>query len=134
MGGAVLADGDAGVRGADLDVQVRVGHRHADLVIDASGNETGERAGERHLAAQRQTGGDADHVGLRDAALDETLRIGRLEVAHLHASRDVSRQCENILVMLRGFHQAGAEPGTGVFLCIILYILHAKNFRQKYEI
>ena len=54
--GAVFAHGDARMRRANLDVQVRVSHRHADLVVDAARDEACKTGGERNLAAQRETG------------------------------------------------------------------------------
>ena len=128
---AVLTHSDASVRSSDFDIQVGICHRHADLVIHTTRNEPGECAGERNLAAQCQTCGNADHVGLRDAALDETFRMGCLEIAHLHAPRDIRCEYEDVFVVLRRFYQAGSEPRTGVFHCIFFNILHAKKFAAK---
>ena len=57
---------DAGVAADDAHVGRRVADRHLDLV-EAPGDEAGERAAEGDLARQRQAGRDADHVGLGDA-------------------------------------------------------------------
>ena len=113
--GAVLAERDAGVRAANLDVLVRVAHHLADLVIDAAGDELGEAPDEGHLAAEAQAGGDADHVGLGDAALDEALGEFLGEAVHLDAAFHVGAQGDDILVLAASLYKAFAHTGTQLF-------------------
>ena len=68
---AVLADRDAGVRGADVHVEVRVADVVANLLERAAGGEHRERGAEDLLAGGCDARGDADHVGLGDAAVVE---------------------------------------------------------------
>ncbi|TYL06521.1 hypothetical protein MTAT_30060 [Moorella thermoacetica] len=51
VGGAVFADGKAGVGGGDFYVDLRVGDAVADLVIGPAGGKNGESAGKGDLAA-----------------------------------------------------------------------------------
>ena len=83
MRGSVLSDRDAAVGRADLDVELRVGDRETDLLPASAGGEDAERGGEHHLAGGCQTGGDADHVLLRDPYLDEPLGTDLLELGGL---------------------------------------------------
>ena len=53
------ADADPGVRADDADARPAVADRHLDLV-EAAGDEAGEGGDERHLAAEREPGGDAE--------------------------------------------------------------------------
>jgi hypothetical protein len=73
-GRAVGADRDAAVRAADLHVEVGVGDGDADLVRGAARRERAVGREERDLAHRREPGGDAAHVLLGDADLDEALR------------------------------------------------------------
>ena len=60
-----------------------IGNFLTDLVIDAAGYKLGKRADERNLAGDCKAGGCAYHVGLGNAALDETLREFRCKGVHL---------------------------------------------------
>ena len=73
MAAAVGADGDAGVRGGDLHVEVAVAHGVADLVVGATRSEHGERAGVGDMAGGREAGGHIHHVLLGDAAVEQTV-------------------------------------------------------------
>ena len=79
MAAAVLAHAQSAVAARHLDVGVDVGNAVADLLVGAAGGEHGERVDEGLEAAQAHTGGDADHIGLGDAHIKETLRAGGLE-------------------------------------------------------
>ena len=113
--GAVLAERDAGVRAANLDVLVAVGHDLAYLVVDAAGNELGEAPDEGHLATEAQTGGDADHIGLGDAALDEAPGEFLGEAVHLDAAFHVGAQRDDILVLAASLDKAFAHTGAQLF-------------------
>ena len=85
VGGTVFADGDASMGGGDFHVEVGIGDGHADLVIHAPGNETGECARKWDFPAQSQAGGNADHVGFRNARLYESVGKFLDEIAHFQA-------------------------------------------------
>ena len=90
-------------------------HHLANLVIDATGDELGEATDERHLAAERETSGDADHVGLGDAALDEALGELLGEAVHLDAAFHVGAQGDDILILAASLYQALAHAGAQFF-------------------
>ena len=115
MRGAVLAERDAGVRAADLDVLVGVAHHLAYLVVYAAGDELGEAPDEGHLAAEAQACGDADHVGLGDAALDKALGEFFGEAVHLDAAFHVGAQGDDILVLAASLNKAFAHTGAQLF-------------------
>ena len=71
----------ARVGGADLDVEVGVGHAVADLLKGASRGEHGKGGGDDGLARGGQTRGDAHHVALGDTAVKEAVGVGLGEVA-----------------------------------------------------
>jgi len=73
MGRAVFADGQAAVAAHDLDVQMRVADGVAHLLPGAAGCEHGEGVDKGLVAAERHAAGDADHVGLGDAHVEEAL-------------------------------------------------------------
>ena len=87
--GTVLAHRDAGVRGAHLDVEVRVADGVPDLVVAPAGPEDGEGAREGDASGERETSGDVHHVLLGDADVDETVRIGLPEHAGLGGTCEV---------------------------------------------
>ena len=124
VGGAVLAHGDTGVGGGDFHVKVGVGGHHTDLVIDAAGDETCEGAGERHFAAEGETGGDADHVGFRDAGLDEPFGKFLDKITHLETADHIGAEGENIGVAVTRFQQARTEAGTGILKVVTYKRLH----------
>ena len=103
VGGTILAYGDAGVGACNLDVEVGIGHGHADLVIHTAGDKAGECACKRYLATDSQAGGDADHIGFCDARLDETLGMGFLEVSHLQTAGHIGTEGENTRIFLTSF-------------------------------
>ena len=65
----------------------------------AARGEHRERARKRHAARGRDTGGDADHVGLGDAGIEEAVGIGGLELAGLGRGREVRVQNHEIIVL-----------------------------------
>ena len=116
VGCTVLTEGDTSVRGCDLDIGVSIGDLLADLVIDAAGDELGEGADERDLAGEGETGGGADHVGLGDAALHETLGELSSELLHLQGREQVGGHGDDGGVFLASLIEAIAETAAGVFL------------------
>ena len=83
VGGSVLTYGDAGVRRADLYVQVRVADRIADLLIGAACREHCKRTGKRHHAGCRKACRNAHHISFRDTAVEMSVRISLSKNARL---------------------------------------------------
>ena len=127
MRGAVLAERDAGVGGGDLHIDLSVSDFLADLVIHAAGHELGEGADEGDLAGDGETGGGADHVGLGDTALDETLRELRGEGIHLQGTLEVRGEGDDAAVRAACFEKAHAESAAGVLLACIDILFHDVN-------
>ncbi len=65
--------GEAGHEADDLDVEVRIGDRHGDLVEAAARAEHAERIDEHDAAGAREPAGNAEHVRLRHADIDEAV-------------------------------------------------------------
>ena len=104
MGGTVLPDSQAGVRGANFHIKVRIGDRHTDLVVHAARDEARESTGKGDLATQRQTCGNANHVGLRNAGLYESFRKFFDEIAHLQTANHIGTKGKDIGIFAAGFH------------------------------
>ena len=83
MRGAVLAHGDARVRGADLDVEVRVADGVADLLERTAGGEHGKGACERDATGGGNARRETHHVALSNAGVKEAVGVGGLELARL---------------------------------------------------
>ena len=88
LGRAVLADADADVRAADLDVGEGVG-RHPDLVV-GPGQEGGEGGHERDVALGREAHAHADHVLLGDEGLEGPSGKGLEELVGVGRVLDVA--------------------------------------------
>ena len=122
--GTVLAEGDTRVGGGDLHIGLAVGDFLTDLVIDTAGHELREGADEGDLAGDGETGGGADHVGLGDAALDETLRELRGEGIHLEGALEVRGEGDDAAVRAARFEKTHAETAAGVLLACIDILFH----------
>ena len=122
MGGAVLADGDAAVGADDLDVQMGIGDGVADLLVRAAGSEDGEGVGKGLQTGGSHARGNADHVILRDAAVEEALGISGPEVLRLSGHGQVCVQDHQLGVLLGKFYQglAVGSPRCN-FPCHIIY-------------
>ena len=59
--------------GNDLDIKPGLRDAHAYLVEAAPGGKDGKGAGKGYFARCGQSGGDADHVLLGDATVEETV-------------------------------------------------------------
>ena len=106
MGRAVLANGDAGVGRADLDVVVRIAHRVAHLFKAASGGKHGEGGSERDLTAEGHTDGGGDHVVFGDTAIEEAIRESLLERTGLGGGGEVSVQNDEVRINRAEFRQS----------------------------
>jgi hypothetical protein len=94
LAGAILADRDPRMAADHLDVQVRIGHRHPELVVGVAGDERGEAGDQADLARAGQAARDADQVALGDADIEEPVRVflaepfGARRVAHVAVDHD----------------------------------------------
>ena len=120
--------------GGDLHVGLAVRDGLAELVIDAAGHELGEGADERDLARDRQAGGRADHVGLGDAALDETVGEFRRESVHLQGALEIGGEGEHLRVFPPRFEETGTESAAGVLLSGIDILAHAKSLLTGFHL
>ena len=114
--------------GGNLHVGPAVGDFLAQLVIDAAGHEFGEGADEGNLAGDGEARGGTHHIGLGDAALDESFgELGR-EGIHLQGAFEVCRQGYYAAVGLSGPQEALTETAAGVFLTCIDIFFHNLSF------
>ena len=100
MRGAVLAHRDTGVRGTDLNVEVRVADRVTDLLKGAAGGEHGKGAREGNAAGGRDTGGDAHQVALGNAHIEEAVGAGGLELAGLRGGGQVGVEDHKVIMLV----------------------------------
>ena len=105
VGRPVLADRNAGVGGADLHIEMRITYRIPHLLIVAARRKHGKTAHEGHLSAGGETCGNSGHIGLRDAAVDEAVGEGILEILGLRGVREIRVQHHHIFVKLSQLHQ-----------------------------
>ena len=115
VGGAVLAERDAAVRGADPDRQLVVGDAQADLVVGAPGGEDREGGAVGALAGRGQPAGHRHHVRLGGAAVEEPVRELLAELHRLGGDREVGVERDDVLVRLAELDQGVAVglPGRG---------------------
>ena len=116
VSGSVLTQRNAGMGRGNLHIGVAVGQLLTDLVVYTAGDKFCEGTHERNLAGEGQAGGGANHVGLRDAALDEALRELCCEGVHLKGTLEICGEGHDILVGLACLQKARAETAAGVFL------------------
>ena len=109
--GAVLAERDAAVRGADSDLELVVGDAQPDLVVGAPGGEDREGRAVGHLAGRRQPAGHRHHVRLRRADVEEALREALAELDRLGGDGEVGIQRDDVLVQLA---ELGERVAVGV--------------------
>ena len=80
MRDAQVAVREAAAHGHDLHVGAVVADVVADLLETAQGREVADGVGEHDLAGKGHAGGQADHVLLRDAGVDELVGVLALEL------------------------------------------------------
>ena len=86
-----------------------IGHGYAQLLETFVNGETREAGGERNLPAGREAGRDADHIGLGDSTLDESLRkFLREQAVKVDFERSASQR-HDIPVLAAQLHQSLAE-------------------------
>ena len=128
MGRTILAEGDARVGRRYLDVGLAVGDLLTYLVIDPSGHELGERAGEGNLAGDGEARRGANHIGLGDAALDEPFGKFFCEGVHLERTLEVRRQRHYPFVLPSRLEQPCSEAAPGVLLTCIDVFFHGSTY------
>ena len=102
MAAAVLADAHAGMGGADLDVEVRIGNGVADLLVGPAGREHREGGAEGNETHRAHAGGGVDHVGLGNAEVVEFLGVRLGDLAGLGRVGKVGVEHDDLIVL---FHQ-----------------------------
>ena len=70
--------------------------------IDAAGHKLCKGADDRNFSGDCKAGGSANHVGFRDAALDEPLRELCSKGIHLEGALEVCGESHNIFIGLSG--------------------------------
>ena len=115
VGLAVRADGNAGMGGAHLDVEVGDAHRVADLLPAAAGAKDRKGTGEDGAAGKRQAGGDADHVLLGDAHVDKAVRVGCSKLGGGGGTGEVGIDGHDVDALVHKLEKGGAESGTRCF-------------------
>ena len=106
---AVFTDRDTGVGADDLDIQLRITNGVADLLKRSACGEHGKGRRKRNFTAGGQTGSNADHVALCDAAVKEAFRVCFFEDARLGGSSKVCIQNDDLRVF-------SGERGNGCLL------------------
>src|SRR5690606_18195558 len=96
---AVLARRNPAVAPNHLHVQLRVRHRHAELVEPLQDHEAGKARDERHLPAAREAAGHPDHVRLLDPDVEEAVGELFAEVRALRALCQVRVQHDDVVVL-----------------------------------
>ena len=87
------------MRGADLDVEVRVADRVADLFKGTASGKHGKGARKGNAAGGRDTGGNTHQVALGDAHIKEAIGAGSLELAGLRCSSQVGIENNKVIVL-----------------------------------
>ena len=110
---AVLADADARMGRADLDIEVRIGNGVADLLIGAAGREHRKGGAVGDEAHRGHTGGNVDHVGLGNAAVVEFFGVRLGDLAGLRGVGEVGVEHDDLIVLFDQFDQRFAVSLTG---------------------
>lgn len=129
VGAAVVAGAHPGVGGDHLDVVALIIQRHEQLIETAAAGEGGKGMHERHPAGERQPGGDADHIGLHDAAVDHVLRVILVYAVHRHRAHQIRLQRDDRRARLNlPTHRAGVDFAhfDGVVFQLRHYVKHGR--------
>lgn len=100
MRGTILAHRDTGVRGTDLNIEVRVADGVTNLFKSAAGGEHGKGAREGNTTGGRDAGSDAHQVALGDAHIEEAVGAGCLELAGLRGGGKVGVEDHKVIVLV----------------------------------
>ena len=113
VGGAGVAEGDAGVSGDDLYRQVLVGDIRAYLFAGAHAGEDGHGGGKGNQPRLGQARGDAEHVLLGDAHVVKAVREGLGEMDDGRCLGKVGGEADDLFVVLAQFGQRAAVDLAG---------------------
>ena len=117
VGCTVFADGDAGVRCADLYVEVRVADAVADLLKGSAGGKHRKAGGKRNHTRRGKPCRNTHHIALGNAAVEEAVGIRRLEFAGLGRLGKVCVEDNEVRILCAELDQRVAVCLTGSFLC-----------------
>ena len=117
VGATVGSDGETGVGAVHVDGVVSIGAREENLVERTTRDERREGVDERDVALGGHAGGNAHHVGLGDAALDEVVRVGGLDLQGVGGAAKVGLEHDDLVVLgneaLEGLHDHVAQVSAG---------------------
>ena len=117
MGATVGGDGEAGVGAVHVDGVVSIGAREENLVERTTRDERREGVDERDVALGGHASGNAHHVGLGDAALDEVVRVGGLDLQGVGGAAKVGLEHDDLVILgneaLEGLHDHVAQVSAG---------------------
>ena len=99
--------------GVIFTLRSRVADGVADLVVGATRGEHGERAGERDLARDGETGGTSDHVLLGDADVEEALGVLLGELDGRRGLGEVGVDGDDVDALIGEFDERLAERLAG---------------------
>jgi hypothetical protein len=116
--GAAFGGRHAAVGTGNLHVKVGVGGIDVDLIEGLARGEGGKRGGEGHITLRREAGGDPEHVGFSDPALDEAVGKPLLEEDGARRGVQVGVEDEHIFVPLAEFDEGFAEDFAERFSCV----------------
>ena len=108
MGCAVFTDRNAAVGSRNLHIELRVADGVSNLLIGSAGRKHRKRTCKRHAAGRSDAGCDTDHVLLRNAAVDVTLRKCLAEYRGLRGTCEVRIQNEEVLVLFTKLREGSA--------------------------
>ena len=100
MRGTVLAHRDTGVRGANLEVEVRITDGITDLLKSAAGGKHGKGAREGNATGGCDTGGNTHQVALGNAHIEEAVGAGSLKLAGLRGGGQVGVEDHKVIVLV----------------------------------
>ena len=113
MGSTVLTNGNSAVGSTDLNVQLRISYRVADLLKCTSGSKHCEGTCKRYLACCCDSGGNSHHIALCDTAVNMTLRERFLKDSGLCSCSKVSVQNNQIIMFLSKFYKSVSIAWSG---------------------
>ena len=87
------------MRGADLDVEVRIADGVTDLLKSAAGGKHGKGAREGSTTGGRDTGGDTHQVALGNAHVKEAVGAGSLKLTGLRGGSQVGVEDHKVVVL-----------------------------------
>ena len=100
--------GQAGHEADDFDVEFRISDRHGDLIEAAARAEHPERIDEHDAAGAREPAGNAEHIRLRHADIDEAVGDFVAEQIGLGLAGQIGAETDDLRPLPGKLHQRGA--------------------------